>query len=126
MSHPDLKPAPPMYTPRPPPGIRRRLWDWSMWFQSTFALSMMQPWEKAVILSTLSIVTLLFWISVYTYLPNHLAYLSRRFAYYVYGDETAEVDLLGPVGEWVEEGWVKGVVEVRKGLGMVGGGRVEL
>lgn len=107
---------------------------------------MMQPWEKAVICkpltitchysvhspihatgSTLTIITLLFWFSVYTYLPAHLAYLSRRYAYYVYGDEAAHLDYFVPrVGEWVGGHVGRGIGEVRKGMGLAAGGRVEL
>ncbi|KIR35671.1 hypothetical protein I352_01948 [Cryptococcus deuterogattii MMRL2647] len=117
----------PLYTPRPPPGIRRKLWEWSTKFECTFALSMMQPWEKAVIWSTLTIITLLFWFSVYTYLPGHLAYLSRRYAYYVYGDEAAHLDYFVPrVGEWVGSQVGRSIGEVRKGMGLAAGGKVEL
>lgn len=36
-------------------------------------------------------VTVVFWWSVYNYLPAHVAYLSRRLAYYLYGDEGAAI-----------------------------------
>lgn len=45
------------------------------------------------------IVTITFWMSVYTYSPSHIAYLSRRFAYYVYDDET--VDISRVFKEWI-------------------------
>ncbi|WVQ86063.1 hypothetical protein IAT38_008231 [Cryptococcus sp. DSM 104549] len=103
MSHSNLKRAPPMYPPRPPPGFRRRLWKWSIRFQSTFALATMDPWEKVVTLSFFSIVTLLFWISVYLYLPANLAYFFRRVAYYIHGDEAAQMTRWGGgASEWVK------------------------
>ncbi|WVQ67625.1 uncharacterized protein L199_005828 [Kwoniella botswanensis] len=89
----------PHYPPRPPPGIRRLIWNQRIWIESTFATSMMQPWEKALILTVLSFVTLLIWFSLYTYFPSHVAYLSRRWSYYVYGDETVEV--LAPIKAYI-------------------------
>ncbi len=53
-------------------------------------------------------VTLFFWYSSYAYFPGHIRYLTRRYAYYVYGDET--VDLLAcaraHVAEWVNIAWL--------------------
>jgi hypothetical protein len=61
-------------------------------------------------------ITLVFWISVFAYLPGHLAHLSRRFAYYVFEDENA--DLLMIFRNWImgqfKRGW--------DGLNFVGGG----
>ncbi len=57
---------------------------------------------------TLAFLTCLFYISVYTYLPSHLSFLRRRFAYYVYGSENA--DILGEVA-----------CSVREGLGLAAG-----
>ncbi|OCF36823.1 hypothetical protein I316_01419 [Kwoniella heveanensis BCC8398] len=113
----------PHYPPRPPPGIRRYIWDKRVLIESTFALSMMQPWEKLLIVGTLLITCLLFWVSVYTYYPSHLAYLSRRFAYYVYGDETA--DVRGMFWAWIKAQFVRAGEGVK---GVVGGekGRLEL
>lgn len=75
----------------------------------------------------MTIITLLFWFSVYTYLPGHLAYLSRRYAYYVYGDEAAHLDYFVPrVGEWVGSQVGRRIGEVRKGMGLAAGGKFEL
>ncbi|TYJ54386.1 hypothetical protein B9479_004974 [Cryptococcus floricola] len=117
----------PLYTARPPPGFRRKLWDWSTTFEVTFALSMMQPWEKAVIWTTLALITLLFWFSLYSYLPAHVTYLQRRYAYYVYGDENVELDwFIGRVKDLVETQMSRGAGEVQKGMGMAGGHSLEL
>jgi len=50
---------------------------------------MLEPWEVALVWSILVLLTSLLYISVLTYLPSHLTFLRRRFAYYVYGDENA-------------------------------------
>ncbi|WVR07083.1 hypothetical protein IAU60_004122 [Kwoniella sp. DSM 27419] len=106
----------PHYPPRPAPGFRRFIWDKRVLIESTFALSMMQPWEKVLIVGTLFITLLLFWVSVYSYYPSHLAYLSRRFAYYVYGDETA--DVRGYFREWVKAQVGRGLDGVRGVIGI--------
>lgn len=46
------------------------------------------------IVSILLIGTLTFWISVITYYPGHIAYLSRRFSYYVFEDENVNAGLV--------------------------------
>jgi hypothetical protein len=40
------------------------------------------------------LVTVTFWMSVITYYPSHIAYLSRRFSYYVFDDETIDAGLV--------------------------------
>lgn len=58
--------------------------------------------------------TITFWVSVYTYSPGHIAYLSRRFAYYVYDDET--VDIGRVFRDWIGE-QVGKVTHVIRGAG---------
>ena len=114
---------------------------------------MMENWEKALICRSASLpavaiadgwtdgtflfITLLFWISFLTYAPGHLAYLSRRFSYYVFEDESVNVGLL--IWEWLAEqarrGWKgakgvsesggAGIEEMRRTSG-AGGGKAEL
>ncbi|KAK8864441.1 hypothetical protein IAR55_001690 [Kwoniella newhampshirensis] len=124
MSSQPPPPGQPSYPHPPPPGFKRTLWRWSVIFESTFALSMMQPWEKGLIWSTLIIITTLFWLSVFTYYPGHLAYLSRRFAYYVFEDENA--DLRAIFREWLRDQIRQCLDGVRGLFGMAAGGRVEL
>ena len=65
-------------------------------------------------------ITFLFWASVITYYPGHLAYLSRRFSYYVYDDETVDVGSVFKhwVGTQVGNAW--------RGVKTIGGGVKEL
>ncbi|KAJ9119759.1 hypothetical protein QFC22_003469 [Naganishia vaughanmartiniae] len=65
-----------------------------------------------------SLLTILFYLSLYKYFPAHWEFLRRRSAYYLYGDEMTRVFTLTPDGVlsklravgW----WVKGVL----GLGV--------
>lgn len=53
------------------------------------------------------LVTIALWASIFTYSPGHIRYLSRRFAYYVFGDESVDVLLVlrqGIAAE-VRKGW---------------------
>ncbi|WRT66412.1 uncharacterized protein IL334_003368 [Kwoniella shivajii] len=110
----------PHYPARPPPGIRRVIWNQRIWLESTFATSMMQPWEVALIVTVLATVTLLIWFSIYTYLPSHIAYLARRWSYYVYGDENVEVT--APIKIWIRSQFGKAFGGVRDSIG----GKVQL
>nr|ODN97575.1 hypothetical protein L204_02993 [Cryptococcus depauperatus CBS 7855] len=80
-NHPNL------YASLPPSGLQRMLWRWSTKFQAASAISMLQPWEKAVVGIIALIVTLLVWFSIYAYYPEHATYLSQRFSFYIFGDE---------------------------------------
>lgn len=57
------------------------------------------------------IATLVFWWSVYMYLPSHIAYLARRLSYYLHGDESAAI--FGRLGR----GWW---TSISRELGLVG------
>ena len=57
------------------------------------------------------IATLIFWWSVYNYLPSHIAYLARRLSYYIHGDENAAI-LGGKIMSW----WIA----IKRELGLVG------
>ena len=55
--------------------------------------------------------TLVFWWSVYNYLPSHIAYLARRLSYYIHGDENAAIFGTLSAGWWAV---------VKRELGLVG------
>jgi len=82
------------YMDPPPPGVRRWFWKWWVRFMATFGFNYLEPWEQILIFITLGIATVAFWVSVYTYSPGHLAYLHRRFSYYVFEDENVDVGAL--------------------------------
>ncbi|KAL7421632.1 hypothetical protein Q5752_003401 [Cryptotrichosporon argae] len=93
-------------SPQPQPGIRRVFWRVNLWLDATFAFAMLEPWELVIVWSIIALVTLLFWVSVFTYLPAQTSYMARRFAYYVYGDEGADplAGVKGAVGAVVGRG----------------------
>ncbi|KDQ10709.1 hypothetical protein BOTBODRAFT_84035, partial [Botryobasidium botryosum FD-172 SS1] len=72
----------------PPKASRARtlLWRARIWVEATFALSMLEPWEKLLVVSVFLIVTVLLSAGVYRYMPHHLNFIARRARYYLLGD----------------------------------------
>lgn len=80
------------------------IWRCRIWFEATFVFTMLEPWEKAFlsassllftsrdtraywayIVTLFTIITSLFVIGVYKYLPYHLQFLYQRGMYYLLG-----------------------------------------
>ncbi|ORX36606.1 hypothetical protein BD324DRAFT_626496 [Kockovaella imperatae] len=76
------------YQKPPPPGIRRILWAVRLKFEAMTAIAMLETWEKLLVYCLLFGLICLFWWSFLHYSPSHYAYLSRRCAYYIWGDES--------------------------------------
>ena len=93
---------------RPPPkgtsSLRMFLWRQRIWFESTFVLSMLEPWEKvllcefqrpefrktSVTFTSVSMLALFFFLVItglFKYLPHHLNVMHRRAVYYFFGQE---------------------------------------
>ncbi|KAI9450583.1 hypothetical protein F5148DRAFT_945309, partial [Russula earlei] len=73
---------------KPPRSASRHFfWRWRMWFETTFALSMFEGWEKIFVLTLMAIFWGLVITGIYRYLPYHLQFLYRRAVYYVSGTE---------------------------------------
>ncbi|KAF8610581.1 hypothetical protein BDV93DRAFT_20354 [Ceratobasidium sp. AG-I] len=74
--------------------LRRFLWRRQIWFESTFALSMLEPWEKMLIMGVLLFISALSLTGAVRYLPNHLSFLGRRTSFYLHGttDHSARVE----------------------------------
>ncbi|EKM77589.1 hypothetical protein AGABI1DRAFT_108085 [Agaricus bisporus var. burnettii JB137-S8] len=68
-------------------GIRMFLWRQRMWFESTFVLSMLEPWEKVLLLSILIFSSLLIVTALFKYLPHHLNVMHHRAVYYIWGQD---------------------------------------
>ncbi|EJD37753.1 hypothetical protein AURDEDRAFT_72932 [Auricularia subglabra TFB-10046 SS5] len=72
------------YTP-PQNRVTRFFWAQRMRFECSYALSMLEPWEKILVLGLLFAL----WYSVVTgavkYLPHHIDFLRQRAAYYLEG-----------------------------------------
>lgn len=52
-------------------------------------------------------ITALFWYSCVKYFPSQFHYMSRRFAYYVFGDENVDIlaAVRGYIAEWLNLLW---------------------
>lgn len=88
----------------PKSNLGKFLWRKKMWVESTFALTMLERWEKILVGQLLKItiafsyahmclvalfvfVWFLFVAGATTYLPQHLKFLTRRARYYLLGNE---------------------------------------
>ncbi|QRW00612.1 hypothetical protein RhiJN_28630 [Ceratobasidium sp. AG-Ba] len=69
----------------PSSAIRRFLWRRQIWFESTFALSMLEPWEKFLLMGVMLFVSTLALVGSVRYLPNHVSIISRRALFYLHG-----------------------------------------
>ncbi|CDO76395.1 hypothetical protein BN946_scf184937.g9 [Trametes cinnabarina] len=61
------------------------LWRRRVWLEVTFALSMLEPWEKILIMLVLYATFIFLAIGAVLYLPHHIAFLQSRAAYYLFG-----------------------------------------
>lgn len=112
----------PASKPLRPPGSRlgNFMWRCKMWIWTTFAFSMLEPWEIMLLCTCPSIVIArppadiiickvtifsVFFILVITglfrYLPLQLVFMKRRAAYYLWGQEVEPL-LMGIAIEWIE------------------------
>lgn len=66
------------------------LWRRRMWFESTFGLTVMEPWEKVLMLTIFAILFVLVLTGFTKYLP-HLAFMHRRAKYYLWGHENGDI-----------------------------------
>ncbi|EIN05473.1 hypothetical protein PUNSTDRAFT_115908 [Punctularia strigosozonata HHB-11173 SS5] len=72
---------------RPPEGaLQRFVWRRKIWIEVTFGLSVLEPWEKALVWSVFALMTVLFVTGFYRLMPQHLDLVHRRTVYYVTGD----------------------------------------
>lgn len=101
-----ITPKPDIAAIRPPKGaVATWFWRRRMWFESTFVLSMLEPWEKVMLcpyfrsfapyLQSLnsSAVTILFLliilllVGLFQYFPRHLVEMQQRAVYYLWGKQ---------------------------------------
>ncbi|KAF8347443.1 hypothetical protein F5887DRAFT_955883 [Amanita rubescens] len=69
------------------------LWRRRMWFESTFALTVMEPWEKVVMLTIFAILFVLIMTGFVKYLPHNLALMHQRAIYYLWGHEGSDAEI---------------------------------
>ncbi|KZV76879.1 hypothetical protein PENSPDRAFT_679894 [Peniophora sp. CONT] len=65
------------------------LFRWRLWFECTFAFTMLEPWEKGLLIIIAAIVFTLLAKGIFQYLPMHLVFLYQRAKYYLHGSQTA-------------------------------------
>jgi len=91
--------SPSHYTYRPPKSaLGAFLWRRKMWVEATFALSMLEPWEKLLVVTIVLLIMTLVLTGLYQYMPHHLAVMQRRSTYYLFGQEGAERSMWQWVG----------------------------
>ncbi|KAJ7220523.1 hypothetical protein GGX14DRAFT_325847, partial [Mycena pura] len=78
------------YTRRPNTKLGVFLWRRRMWIESTFVLSMLEPWEKILLLTIFAVLFVLVGSAIVMYLPHHLAVMKGRAMYYLWGQEGDE------------------------------------
>ncbi|TFK37000.1 hypothetical protein BDQ12DRAFT_685656 [Crucibulum laeve] len=84
-----LPPAKPDHrsTRRPKSALGVFLWRRRMWFESTFVLSMLEPWEKIMLVTIFAVLFILLLTGLFKYMPHHLVVMRRRAMYYLWGQE---------------------------------------
>ncbi|EDR12997.1 uncharacterized protein LACBIDRAFT_245790 [Laccaria bicolor S238N-H82] len=78
------------YTNPPPTKLGVFFWRWRVWFEATFALTVMEPWEQSVALAIYLVVFVLILMYLVLYLPQHMVVMQRRAVYYLWGEEGDE------------------------------------
>lgn len=87
---------------RPPESsLGAYLWRKRLWFETTFALSMLQPWEKVLLLTVWSTLLILLATGFWLYFPHHLAFVVGRTKYYLLGQENPDVGVAESVSQLV-------------------------
>ncbi|PBK73645.1 hypothetical protein ARMSODRAFT_930825 [Armillaria solidipes] len=85
-------PKPDFSFARPPKSkVAFFFWRWRIWFEATFALTVLEPWEKTVLLVIVFISTAFCLAALFKYLPQQIEQMKRRAIYYLWGQEGAAV-----------------------------------
>ncbi|KIP01627.1 hypothetical protein PHLGIDRAFT_80310 [Phlebiopsis gigantea 11061_1 CR5-6] len=63
------------------------LWRRRVWLETTTGLSLLEPWEKVLILAIFYFLLLLLITGVYKLLPGQLEAVQYRMVYYFFGQE---------------------------------------
>ncbi|PSR76378.1 hypothetical protein PHLCEN_2v8474 [Hermanssonia centrifuga] len=107
---------------RPPPNaIGAFLWRKRVWVETTFALTMLQPWEKFMLVTIMNTLLTLLVTGLYLYFPTHLSFLFERAKYYLLGLEpsttiTSTTTVAESISKFVSDGWAWGWNETIAGL----------
>ncbi|KAF8634750.1 hypothetical protein AX15_000716 [Amanita polypyramis BW_CC] len=81
-----MVPKPDLGWTRPPDSRwMKLLWRWRVWIEATFVLSMLEPWEKLLLITLFTSLNFFVIAGIVIYFPHHLLYLRERTVYYVCG-----------------------------------------
>ncbi|KAJ3820863.1 hypothetical protein F5880DRAFT_904489 [Lentinula raphanica] len=64
---------------------RYMFWRARMWVEGTFGLAVLEPWEKALLLTIFTISSIFFIAAIIQYLPQHVSDMRGRLLYYLFG-----------------------------------------
>ncbi|KAI0828543.1 hypothetical protein BC628DRAFT_1363185 [Trametes gibbosa] len=77
---------------RPPKSaVGAFIWRRRIWIETTWGLSVLEPWEKLLVLAIFYLLTTLVFTGVYKLLPQQGPLVYARMLYYVFGHETKGV-----------------------------------
>ncbi|KAF5310279.1 hypothetical protein D9619_010491 [Psilocybe cf. subviscida] len=77
-------------TRRPDTKLGQFFWRKRIWIESTFALTVYEPWEKVVVISVFAVLWVAITTVIFKYLPRQLIIMRRRALYYLFGAEVDE------------------------------------
>ncbi|KAK7689580.1 hypothetical protein QCA50_007372 [Cerrena zonata] len=73
---------------RPPKNpIGAFLWRRRIWLETTFGLSLLEPWEKILVLVIIYLIVTLMLAGLYEFIPQQITPLYNRLLYYLFGHE---------------------------------------
>ncbi|KAH8075863.1 hypothetical protein BXZ70DRAFT_870229, partial [Cristinia sonorae] len=75
--------------PYRPPKSAFGKWVWRkrVWLETTFALSVLEPWEKLLVLCVTYFTLVLVFIGLFTYAPQRISLGYSRMVYYFHGHQ---------------------------------------
>ncbi|KAG7446528.1 uncharacterized protein BT62DRAFT_124468 [Guyanagaster necrorhizus] len=100
-----LPPKPDLTFTRPPKSkIALFFWRWRIWFESTFVLSMLEPWEKIMLLTMLFICSSFVLSALFRHIYQDIGGLQQRVVYYLLGPEADKTVICDQVNDCVGGG----------------------
>ncbi|KAF5381663.1 hypothetical protein D9615_005463 [Tricholomella constricta] len=82
------------FTRKPQSKFAIFLWRRRMWIESTFAFTVMEQWEKILLITIFAVMFVLLITGLIKYLPQRLAVMQRRAVYYLWGGHEGDERLL--------------------------------
>ncbi|KAI0354047.1 hypothetical protein OH77DRAFT_1457071 [Trametes cingulata] len=77
---------------RPPKNrVGAFLWRWRLWIETTIGLSLLEPWEKILVLTIIYLLLTLVFTGLYKFVPQQAPLVYRRLLYYFFGNEEMDV-----------------------------------